>query len=609
MKQKTILSLLFFVLIMPAFAQKINIQHLEPAFWWANMKNPTLQLLVHAQNIGNITAVESNNKEFLPRKIHYDKNKNYIFVDIDLSHAQPGTYELVFKTGNKINAKYQYELKKRESQKRGFSSEDFIYLAMPDRFSNANTENDSHPEMLEKANRTNPDGRHGGDLQGVINHLDYIQSLGVTALWLNPFLENNQPAYSYHGYAITDFYKTDPRYGNNELALKLTDELHNRNMKLIMDMIFNHSGINHWWMNDLPDNWIHEFDEFTRSNYRGGVNLDPYASDFDYKKMVTGWFDKTMPDLNQHNPFLATYFIQNSIWWIEYLKLDGIRLDTQPYPYKHFISQWAQAVHAEYPDFTLLGEAWLQKEAFTAYFQGNAHNPDGYNSHTDAVTDFPMYFATSKAFTENTGWTEGLARLYYVLGHDYLFGDPMKNVIFLDNHDLNRYATSIGNDPEVMKMAMGYLLTMRGIPMMYYGTEIMMQGHEHKGHGYIREDFPGGWPNEGDFPSVKEKNSKETLAHVRKVANWRKTNNAVKTGKLKHFIPENNTYVYFRYTEKECVMVAINSDKNDTELDLKRFQECLKTYTKATEIVSGNEVELKDKIKLKGKTTAIFELK
>jgi glycosidase len=608
-------KLIIFTLLLASttlFAQKIILERIEPPFWWVGMHNSELQLLVYGKNISQ-SEVAIHSETIKLKKVHHVENKNYLFLDIEIAeNTQPGNFEIIF-SKNETDLTFQYELKQKTEQKRGFSSADFIYLIMPDRFSNGNPKNDSPEKISEKADRNNPDGRHGGDIQGIINHLDYIQQLGITALWLNPTVENNNPNYSYHGYAITDFYKTDPRSGNDSEYKKLSDELHKKNMKLIMDMIFNHCSINHWWMNDIPMNdWTNTNSEF-RSNFRGSTVPDIHASNDDIKRMTEGWFDKHMPDLNQNNPFLAEYLIQNSIWWIEFAGLDGIRMDTYPYPFKEFMTKWTERVHKEYPDITLLGETWLQKPAFTAYFSENNSISGNYNSGLNSVTDFPLYYATRDAFNQQDGWSEGLASIYYILAQDFLYGNPYNNLIFLDNHDLDRYYTSVGKDIKKMKMGLAVLLTMRGIPMLYYGTELLTEGEEHKGHGYIRTDFPGGWKEDKINAFNEEERTFEqndSYNYIKTIATWRKTSKPVTEGKFMHFVPENNVYVYFRYTNNEAVMFILNNHPSEKRLiNTNRFSEILNNYSTGINILTKEITDIKKSIEIQSKSAIILELK
>lgn len=601
------------MLMMSVNAQNNRLHRVEPANWWTGMKDNSLQLLVHGENIGN-TEPKFKKDAITILKVHQVKNKNYLFIDLEIkSDAKPGKYPLEFKEDGKTVATYTYELKEKRKQKRGFSAADLIYLVMPDRFANGNPKNDSHPDMIEKADRSNPNGRHGGDLKGIINKLNYIKDMGMTTLWLNPFFENNMDDYSYHGYAITNFYKTDARLGDNNLYKKLVQESHKKGLKVIMDVVVNHCGINHWWMKDLPtEDWINNQKKF-QTNYRGSVIADPHASKYDRNKFSTGWFVESMPDLNQNNPFLAKYLIQNMIWWIEFSGIDGLRMDTQPYAEKDFVAKYAQRIREEYPDFTILGETWLQKVALTAYFQENSPVAKDYNSFIPTNTDFPMYYAIKDALNQEDGWTTGLAQIYYVLARDFLYNDAFQNVIFLDNHDLDRFYSSVGEDMNKFKMGLGILLTMRGIPMLYYGDEIAMSGLEHTGHGNIRKDFPGGWKADA-HNAFTEKGRTETeneaFNFIKKLANWRKGSEAIAIGTLTHFVPDNNTYVYFRYTDNEVVMVILNNhEKESRTIKGDRFDEILSQYGSGKDIITGDTVADKSSFNIKAKSIRIIEFK
>jgi len=611
--KKQILITTILLLTSSLFAQNIDLKRVEPANWWVGMENENLQLLVYGENISQTEVIIKSEKVKLI-KTNKVESPNYLFLDLKINeNATAGEFEILFKKGKKTKAKYIYVLNKKSEMKRGFSSEDAIYLLMPDRFANANPNNDSDEKMLEKANRENPDGRHGGDIQGVINHLDYIKELGMTAVWLNPTIENNNKDYSYHGYGITDFYKTDARFGTNEDYKKLSEEIHKKDMKLIMDMIFNHCGINHWWVGDYPTkDWVNSNPDF-RSNFRGSTIADPHVANWDLNQMVQGWFVATMPDLNQNNKYLATYLIQNSIWWIEYADLDGIRMDTHPYPYKEFMAEWAKQVLIEYPTISLLGETWLQKVPFTAYFQGDSPISGDYNSHLQSTTDFPLYYALKEALNEEEGWTSGLFKLYYVIAQDFLYADANKNVIFMDNHDLDRFYTSVGEDINKLKMGIAFLFTTRGIPMFYYGTEILTPGHEHKGHGHIRTDFPGGWASDKANAFTEKgrtKDQNDVFNYTKKIANWRQTNKAVTKGKLTHFLPENNTYVYFKHTKNEAVMVILNNHNSQSRtIDCSRFNEILKDYSSGKDIISDKKFDNLKEITISKKSAMIIELK
>lgn len=610
--KKVLIFLSVLMINFALYAKKTETVKVEPPNWWIGMENKELQLLVYSKDIA-LTEVKIESDLVELKKINKVENQNYLFIDLVIKDdVASGSFDILFYTGKKLTAQYTYELKNKTDQTRGFSSEDVVYLLMPDRFANGDVTNDSKEETLEKADRKNKDGRHGGDIAGILDNLDYIKDLGITALWVNPLLENNSLLYSYHGYAITDFYKTDSRFGTNEDYKKLVDECHSRGMKYIMDMVFNHCGVNHWWIKDLPEKtWLNNDEKFL-TNFRGETVIDPHISNYDSYRMVSGWFVPTMPDLNQNNQYLATYLIQNSIWWIEFLGLDGIRMDTQPYAYKDFMSTWAARVHLEYPDFTLLGETWLQEVPFTAYFQSGNPISGDYDSGLDCVTDFPLYYAVKDGLNEEESWTGGILKCFYTIAQDFLYADAYKNVIFLDNHDLERFYTSVHEDFNKFKMGVGYLMTTRGIPVVYYGTEILMTGYEHMGHGYIREDFPGGWANDSVNAVTQvglNDTQKEALSYMKTLSNWRKTNKAVTEGKLTHFLPENNVYVFFRHTDNEAVMVLMNNNNNESRtVDCERFNEFLKDYTSGKDVVTGEIYNKLEKIEIDKKSILIIEL-
>jgi len=588
----------------------------EPPSWWAGMKYNKLQLIVHGKDITAMKAVIKYPGITLEKQESVE-NPNYLFLNLLLDQKlKPGTFDITLMADGKKAYSYRYEIKQRDAgsaSRQGFTPADVVYLLMPDRFANGDTSNDSMPGMLEKPDRIKPLGRHGGDIAGIRKHLDYIKELGITAIWPNPLLENNNKAASYHGYAITDFYKVDPRFGTNDDYRAMVDEAHSKDLKIIMDMVFNHCGLNHWFIKDLPmKNWIHQFPEYTRSNFRAESITDIYAAEADQNRMLQGWFDTNMPDLDQRNPYLVEYLIQNSIWWVEFAALDGIRLDTQPYPYKEMMAEWSKRIFLEYPNFNLVGEAWMQRESMTAYYQKDAIVGDGYNSGVPSVTDFPLYNAMTRAFTENESWDEGMARLYYVLSQDFLYANPNYLLTFLDNHDLNRYYNSIGRDLQALKMATAFLLTTRGIPQIYYGTELLMDGNSGVSHGDIRKDFPGGWP--GDTINAftaegRNADQNEAFNYMKQLLNWRKGNAAVTQGKLKHFVPEDGVYVYFRMAGEQSVMVVINRNDKDKIVKTGRFAECLKGYSVGLDVVSGNTVPLAAEMNFPARTATVYDLK
>lgn len=605
-----------FILFSQATALRV-----EPPSWWAGMSEPRLQLVVHHEDIARTTPI-INYPGVRLMETHITNNPNYLFVDLLIDPGtKPGKFPILFEYQRELVATYDYEFRERKpgsKEREGFGNSDVIYLLMPDRFMNGDPANDSIPGMLEGCHPDDPNGRHGGDLQGISRGLDYFTDLGVTTLWLNPVLENNMPKYSYHGYAITDFYEVDARFGGNEAYLQLIEASHEKGLKVIMDMVFNHCGSYHWWMNDLPsEDWIHQFPEFTRSNYRSETVMDPYASAFDKERMLTGWFDKTMPDLNQKNEFLGNYLIQNSIWWIEFADLDGIRMDTYPYSFKNFMVRWIERVKQEYPNLNVVGETWLQKEAHTAYFLQDAMNKDGYNSHLPTVTDFPMHFALIDAFTQDNGWTTGISRLYYVLSQDYLYSDPMNTVVFADNHDLTRFYTSIGEDLQEWKMAMAFLLTTRGIPMIYYGTELLMTGLESQGHGYIRQDWSREMQVSSQRSAVGSLAWAESLSGVKREAydflkqllNWRNGKEVVHSGMLMQFVPQDGIYVYFRYNKTEKIMVVMNNNSEPKTLGTDRFNEMISTSKMGINVIDGQAFDLQNELELAPKSVLILELR
>lgn len=596
-------------------AADVELKKVEPPSWWVGMKSGFLQLLVYGDNIALAEpGISYQGVKIL--KVHRASNPNYLFIDLQISaQAEAGNVPIVFSVDGKRVAVHHYALYERRpgsAERAGFTPADVIYLLMPDRFSNGDPSNDNIPGMLQEANRTDPNGRHGGDIKGIMDNLDYIRDLGMTAIWPNPLLENNMPAYSYHGYAITDFYNVDPRFGTNDDYMQLVRSCHEKGLKVIMDMVFNHCGTNHWWMNDLPDeDWVNQWPEFTRSNYRNPVLPDPYSSQYDFDKMQKGWFDYTMADMNQHHPFLANYLMQNSIWWVEYADLDGIRMDTYPYAFQDFMAAWVKHVLSEYPNFNIVGECWLQKEALTGYYDGDPDERLGPTSNLPSITDFPMYFAMDRALNKKTTWTEGLAAWYYVLTQDIVYHNPYYNLIFPDNHDVSRYYTTIGEDLDKYKMGMVFILTTRGIPMIYYGTEVLMTGDEHDGHGYIREDFPGGW--EGDKVSAVSQDGlnpdqEESLQFSKKLFNWRKGSKAIHEGKLIQFIPRDTTYVYFRMHEDKSVMVIMNQNSTEQHIETSRYQECLDGYTRGRSVISGKEIDDLSSITVPAMSAEIIEL-
>lgn len=611
-KSRVLLSLLFILGFGTASSGQI-IEHVDPPSWFTGMKEPGVQVMVYGKEI-SFYDVKVDYPGVTITTVVKTTNPNYLFINLHISaSAKPGDCRLVFTRGKKSFEYFYPLLLKPGEPARGFNASDVIYLLMPDRFANGDPANDNIEGMLEKTQRENPGGRHGGDLKGISDHLDYIRNLGVTGVWLNPFLENNQPGSSYHGYSITNFYKVDPRYGTNDEFKNLVDKAHNMGLKVVMDMIFNHIGSGHWWMKDLPSpDWIHQFDHFTRTNYRASVYMDPYAAKSDAETMEKGWFDTSMPDLNQANPLVETYLTQNSIWWIAYSGIDGIRMDTYPYPEKNMMSRWAKRVTDEFPGFFIVGEVWYQQEALTAYWALDKKNEDGYQSNLPSLTDFPLSLATHSAFSEPDSWTDGIARLYLILSQDFIYPHPFTNVIFLDNHDLTRFYTETGKNLDVYKMALSFILTTRGIPQFYYGTEIVMEGDKSKGDGYLRQDFPGGW--QGDSKNVftgtnLSDTEKEAYDFTVRLLNWRKNAEVIHSGKLKQYIPEDGIYVYFRYSDKGSVMVILNNNSTSRSIRKEKYLESMEGFTKGYEVITGKMIDDLNSFRVGPKTAMIIELK
>ncbi len=613
------ISIVFLCLLFISSLSAQSIEKVRPLNWWIGMKNPKLQIMVYGKNIGKSQVSLDYQGVTLESAVQVE-NPNYLFVNLHISpEAKAGKMPLKFTMFAKKKSQtltYEYELLERKSQTNrilGFDSSDLIYLVMPDRFANGNPDNDNTEDTSEKANRQDKNGRHGGDLQGVIDHIAYFKSTGITTLWLNPVLENDRPHHSYHGYAATDLYTVDSRFGGNEKYLELIEKLHENGLKIIMDMVNNHISELHWTITDKPmKNWVNHPEKYVQTNYRAAVVGDPYAAKKDTDVMVNGWFVKEMADLNQKNPFVANYLIQNNIWWIEYAGIDGIRMDTYVYPDKDFSNDWVRAIMSEYPQFNIVGEVWATVIGNEAYWQNRA-NRDGYTSVLPSVTDFPFYYAVRDALRkdEQFGWSSGLARMYYMLSQDHLYTDPNNNVTFLDNHDDGRFYNLVSKRYSAYELGITFLLTTRGIPQIYYGTEILFDGNGYDGHGFIREDFLGGW--EGDtenaFTGKLADEPKKAQAFFQKLANWRKTATAVTSGKLTHFVPENNVYVYFRYTENQMVMVILHDGDQAQTLKTERFDEFLKKYTSATNILTDEMLSDLSEIKLKPHSSMVLELK
>jgi glycosidase len=611
------------VLLVPAWAGAAlaDIQRVEPPFWWTGFKETGLQLMVYGEQISRYEPSVDYPGVTIER-VAKVKSPNYLFLYLDVApETQPGSFELSF-TGNGLTLKHPFEIRQKNpdpAYTRGFDASDAIYLITPDRFANGDPGNDTIEGMGDPVDRGNPDGRHGGDIQGIIDRLDYIKGLGFTAIWLNPLLENDMPEVSYHGYSTTDFYAVDPRYGSNELYRRLVADARGKDIGVIMDMIVNHIGSEHWWMRDLPtDDWLNFQGNPQITSHEHITEQDPYASAYDTRMYSDGWFVYTMPDLNQRNPLLADYLTQNALWWIEYLGLSGIRMDTWPYPDKHYMSEWSRRIMLEYPDFNIVGEEWTDNPAAVAYWQRGQKNRDGYVSHLPSLMDFPLQNAlrwglvTAEESKMEDLRPGGLIYLFRALANDFVYADPSELVIFPDNHDMSRIYTQLGEDYDLYRMALAYVLTMRGVPQIYYGTEILMSHPGTEAHGDLRMDFPGGWAGDsrnGFSGEGLTGSEREARDFVRTLLHWRRDARVIHSGKLTHFVPEDGTYVYFRHDDEDSVMVVLNKNAEAFPLDLARFRERLEGYREAHDVITGEVHPLGSALNLPPRSVRVLELR
>jgi len=603
----------FFALSIAIQAQDLH--KIEPESWWVGMQMNTVEFMVYGKDISELIA-ESKTLEV--QKSVGLESPNYLFVTAKIpADARIGDHTFVFRNtkGKKIG-RLMVHIGAREegsAARKGFSSADFIYLLTPDRFRNGDPRNDYVKGMLEGPNRELKGGRHGGDLAGVIESLDYFKHLGVSSLWLNPVLENDMPSYSYHGYAMTDLYAVDPRYGSNELYKELADKAKEKGIGLIMDQVANHIGSSHPWMADLPsEDWVNQWPEFTQTNHMKVSRFDPHAAEVDRKQFTDGWFVETMPDLNQRNEKLARYLIQNSIWWVEYLGLHGIRMDTWSYPEKQFLANWTKAVLDEYPNFNIVGEEWVSDPSLISYWQAGTAKMDDYTTYLPSVMDFPLQSALIEGLKGESGWRSSMTKIYESLTNDYMYGDVNNIMIFPDNHDMSRIYTQLDEDYDKWKMAMAFLFTTRGTLQFYYGTEILMGNPGTEDHGSIRSDFPGGWEGDpinaftGEGLTAQQK---EAFAYIQSLAHLRRESCALNMGTLLHYIPQNEVYVYFRTFEDEHKMIVLNRNSEEVSLDLSRFQQGLEDFSAAIEVWTGETTSLEETLTIAPMGALIFDLK
>ncbi len=614
MKKVTALTAFCLLVSFVTFAQMPAMERVEPMFWWVGMHNPNLQLIVHGNNIST-REVQLSYLGVKLVTVHKVENPNYLFIDLSISSiAKAGTFPIKFIKAGEAPLVYNYVLKERDksaNRAQGVTSKDLIYLLMPDRFANGDTTNDSFSNMHEVGvNRSQMYKRHGGDIQGVMDHLDYLKDLGVTAIWFTPEIENDEPNASYHGYAVTDHYKVDQRFGTNELYKQFVDKCHSLGLKVVKDLVHNHAGTEGYTIADMPmKDWVHQWPTYTTSNFRDAAVMDPYAAPSDRKKMLDGWFDRRMADMNENNPYVQNFLTQNHIWWVEYAGVDGFRLDTYPYNDPAYMAKWAQDVQAEFPHLSIFGETLVWSATNQAFFTGGNTVNRGFDTHLPGVTDGVVKDAIYEALNGNNGWTDGVNRLYSVLAQDFLYKDASLNTIFLDNHDMSRVFSVVGENVSKYKSAMAMLLTLRGVPQMYYGDEILMKNFSNP-DGLVRSDFPGGWPGDKVNKFTEQGRTpaeNDAFNYVRKLANYRKNTTALQTGKLMQYIPENGIYVYFRYDAAKTVMMIYNSSENDQKLKTDRFTEQLNGAKKAINVITGEAVDLKE-LNLADKSTLVLEI-
>lgn len=604
------LSLLFLVAIVNAQEFKVY-----PSNWWTGMKLNKIQLMVHSKDGTDIQSVSFSYPGIQLLKVTKAENPHYAFVDMLITPvAKPGIVKI--NINNKTVVNFPVNSRRVGNGKtfaQGLSSSDFVYLLMPDRFSNGDPSNDVNDKMRDQSlNRDSIYHRHGGDLQGVINHLDYLQSLGVTALWMTPVIENDMPERTEHGYAFTDHYSIEPRFGGAAVYKQLSNELHKRGMKLVQDAVYNHVGSYHFTVLDPPmKDWLHQWPAFTQTSYKDQPLFDMYASESDKKKMSDGWFTRQMPDMNQQNAFVANYLIQHAIWSVEEFGIDAWRIDTYIYNDLNFMNRCNKALTDEYPNITMFGETWVHGIVNQAYFTKNKLNVP-FKSNLTGVTDFQTnMYGIVPALTQKFGWTDGVNKLYNTLANDVVYENPMNHVIFLDNHDMSRFASQVGESLQKQKMGIAWLLTCRGIPQMYYGTEVMMKGVTNP-DGWVRLDFPGGWKGDVKNAFTQENlqaDEAEVLALTKRLGSFRKTSTALKTGKLMQYVPEDGVYVYFRYDNNQTVMCIMNTSDKQQPVDCKKYAERTKNFSNAFDVVKSEQYSIAEPLLVEPMTMLVLELK
>lgn len=608
MKKTILLSFIFITSLLQA--QQVSI---DPAFWWSGMQETELQLMISGKDIASYKATVNAKDVYLKETVILE-NPNYQILYLDISRSAPQKFEIVFTEGKK-KISYHYELKTRNPKRKemkGFDSSDVLYLIMPDRFANGDPSNDQIPMRTSyKVDRNDPNARHGGDLKGISDRLDYLSGLGVTAIWLNPVLENDMEGGSYHGYATTDYYRVDPRFGSNEEYVQLIEDAHKKGMKVVMDMIFNHCGSDHPWLTEVPSpDWFNNLDEYVQTSHMKEMYFDPYASEFDKSRMVDGWFVPTMPDLNQRNRHVAKYLIQNSTWWIEYSGVDGIRQDTYPYADYDMMVDWIEAVEKEYPQYNIVGEAWLNNPIGTAFWQkDNPLNPR--NTQLKTVMDFRfMGLSHSAFFEETTEWNGGLHGIYDHMTYDFIYPDIYNVLRFLDNHDTDRFLKEYPKELSGWKQAVTFLLTMPSTPQLYYGTELLMHGNKSRSDGDIRRDVPGGWPGDKTNQFTTEGRDaiqNEAFDFLSKLLHWRQGNEVIARGGMKHYVLQKGVYVYERFLGDKKVLVFMNGTSKELEINLDRYAESIQGWSSAKDFLTGKTITLGETLTLSPKEVLLLE--
>ena len=590
-----------------------EIERVEPPFWWTGFEHRELQLLVHGNNVSLLTP-QTDAGGISIRRIVRVSNPNYVFVYLDVGpDATPGTFDIVFREGD-FELTHTYELRARNpAYGRGLTGADAIYLVSPDRFANGDPGNDEFDFLDDKLARDDPDGRHGGDIRGILDNLDYIAGMGFTAVSLDSVLENAAAVWSYDGDATSDFYAVDPRYGSNEQYRLLADAMRERGIGLVMDLVFNHVGADHWWLDDMPSgDWLNGDDRAPTSNHRRATVADPHASEYDRARFTEAAVATSKPDLNQRNPLVADYLVQNAIWWIEYLGLRGLQVDFLSYADKHFVTEWVRRILQEYPEFSVIGNEWSEIPALVAYWQRGRHEGSGFTAGLPQLYDVPLRAAVTLALTSDPRYWDGVwISLYELLALDFLYADPADLVIFPDHHDTARLYAQLGEDPDLYRMALIFFATLRGIPQFYYGTEVLASHPESAGRGEIRGDFPGGWDGDaknaftGDGLSEDER---DALAFLKQLLNWRKQQTAIHTGNFMQFVPIGNVYVYFRYDDDSTVMVILNREDEAVTLETARFSERIGDMMRATDVLDGTSYDIGESIVLEPRSARILQL-